>query len=257
MTWHSALYIGSVTHQRLRPRRHKLRYSIYNMLFDLDELNGLAASMRLFSRNRFNLFSFYERDHGDGSDLRAYVDNLLRAAGITPDGGAVRLLCSPRVLGYAFNPLSTYFCYRRDGTLCAILYEVNNTFGQRHSYFIPVAASDAQGVIHQRCDKEFYVSPFMDMTMRYSFRVTPPAHTVALGIQAADENGTMLTAAFAGQRWELSDRALLRIFFAYPLLTLKIIGGIHWEALKLLLKGVRLRQRPALPAQPVSIVPPV
>jgi DUF1365 family protein len=227
------------------------------MLFDLDELDRLAGSMRLFSRNRFNLFSFYDRDHGDGSNLRAYVDGLLRAAGMTPDGGAVRLLCSPRVLGYVFNPISTYFCYRRDGTLGAILYEVNNTFGQRHSYFIPVAAGDDQGVIHQQCDKAFYVSPFMDMAMRYSFHVIPPQKKVVLGIQAADEGGTMLTATFSGRRRELSDRALSRIFFTYPLLTLKIIGGIHWEALKLLLKGVRLRQRPALPAQPVSIVPPV
>jgi DUF1365 family protein len=257
MSWRSALYSGSVTHRRVRPKAHKLRYQIYNILFDLDELDALDTTLSLFSRNRFNLFSFYDRDHGEGDDnLRGYVEGLLRTVGIAPEGGAVRVLCSPRVLGYVFNPLTTYFCYRADASLCAILYEVNNTFGQRHSYFIPVAegSSPPGGVIHQCCDKAFYVSPFLDMDMRYRFRVVPPEDSVSIGIHTADAQGLVLAAAFAGRRRALSDKALRHAFFAYPLLTLKIIAGIYWEGLKLLGKGLRIRQRPPLPAHAVTIV---
>ncbi|HQT46964.1 MAG TPA: DUF1365 family protein [Acidocella sp.] len=259
MSWRSALYSGSVTHRRVRPRAHKLRYNIYNMLFDLDELDALGSAMTLFSRNRFNLFSFYDRDHGEGgADLRAYVNNLLRTVGIAPEGGAVRVLCSPRVLGYVFNPLTTYFCYWPDASLCAILYEVNNTFGQRHSYFIPVPEghSTSGGALHQHCDKAFYVSPFLDMAMRYRFRIIPPESSVSIGIHAADAQGLVLAAAFAGRRGGLSDKALLRAFFAYPLLTFKIIAGIYWEGLKLLGKGLRIRQRPEPPKHAVTIVVP-
>src|SRR5262249_48726005 len=130
----SAIYAGTVMHQRLRPRRHRLRYRVFSLLLDLDELDEVAARLRLLSRNRFNLFSFFDRDHGDGrrEPLRMQIERRLAAAAIAPDGGAIRLLAMPRVLGYVFNPLSVYFCYRRTGVLAAVVYEVNNTFGERH-----------------------------------------------------------------------------------------------------------------------------
>ena len=134
----SAIYAGLVTHLRLRPRRHALRYRLFQLLIDLDDLPKLDRHLRLFSRGRFNLISFHDKDHGDGrGDLRAYVEGVLKDAAIPFDGGAIRILCLPRVLGYVFNPISLYFCHARSGALRAILYEVNNTFGQRHSYLFP------------------------------------------------------------------------------------------------------------------------
>lgn len=251
----SALYAGVVVHTRLRPTRHHLRYRVFSLLIDLDELPRLGT--RLLSHNRFNLFSFHDRDHGDGTDtpLRPQVEAHLRAAGYAVDGGAIRLLAVPRLLGYAFNPLSVYFCYRRDGSLMAVLHEVHNTFGQRHSYLLPADQWEG-GVIQQSCDKHFYVSPFMDMALSYHFRIHPPADRVSVAIETRDATGPLLEAVFAGRRQTLSDATLLRACLAFPLLTLKIIAGIHWEALKLWRKGLRLVPRPPPPAHPVTAIAP-
>jgi DUF1365 family protein len=248
----AAVYFGGVTHARLRPVRHAMRYGVFSLLLDLDTLADDLSRLRLLSHNRANLFSFHERDHGDGSvsGLRGQVAALLAGAGIVADG-PVRLLCMPRLLGYVFNPLSIYFCHRRDGSLAAILYQVHNTFGQRHAYLL-AAAPDAAGVVRQECAKRFYVSPFMDMEMTYRFRIRPPDANVAVVVEGCDAAGTMFVATLTGHRRELSDATLLRALLRYPLLTLKVIGGIHWEALKLWRKGLRLRPRPPPPAEPVS-----
>ena len=252
----SALYPGLVMHRRLKPRKHRLAYRVFQMLFDLDELPALDRDFRLFSHNRFNLLGFYDRDHGaGGADLRRWVESQLLSAGIDLTGGKIRVLCHPRILGYAFNPISVYFCHRRGGELAAVLYEVNNTFGERHSYLIAVAPGDGP-VIRQRCDKEFHVSPFIGMAATYHFSVTPPGESVAIVIREDDSEGTLLHASFAGKRVELSDRSLLAAFLRHPLLALKVIGGIHWEALKLWRKGIAYHGRPALPARAVTIVSP-
>jgi DUF1365 family protein len=243
----SALYLGTVMHQRLRPRRHRLRYRIFSLLLDLDELDGLAARLWLFSRNRFNLFSFADRDHGNGSSepLRAQIEHQLTAAGIAPDGGPIRLLTMPRVLGYVFNPLSVYFCYRRAGALAAIVYEVNNTFGERHNYLVPVSG-ESTGMIYQECVKQLFVSPFLDTEMNYSFRVIPPESRVGIAITGRDAHGPIIVASLFARRASLNDTGLALASVVYPLLTLKVIAGIHWEALRIWLKGVRLHDhRPA------------
>jgi len=252
----SALYAGKVMHQRLRPRRHRLSYRIFQVLLDLDEIDALADGLRLFSRNRFNLFGFADRDHGDGSggSLKTYVEHQLQAASIETGGGPIRLLCMPSMLGYAFNPLSVYFCYRQEGGLAAILYEVNNTFGQRHSYLIPVAGGIRDGVVEQHCPKRLYVSPFMGMDMDYRFRVGPPGEAVSVHITGSEDGGPMIVAAFSGRRRPLTDAALARAFLTHPLLTLKVVAGIHWEALLLWAKGMRFHQRPAPPHEPVTHV---
>ena len=239
----SGFYAGTVMHQRLRPQRHRLRYRVFLLLLDLGELDAVAARLRLFSRNRFNLFSFFDCDHGDGSagPLRGQIERLLTAAGIAPDGGAIRLLTMPRVLGYAFNPLSVYFCYRRSGGLAAIVYEVRNTFGERHHYVMP---ANGDGTIHQECDKRFFVSPFLDMDMRYAFRVNPPGERVGIAITGRDAQGPVIVTALQARRAPLSDAGLALASVTYPLLTLKVIAGIHWEALRIWLKGIRLRDRP-------------
>jgi len=253
----SAIYSGSVVHTRVRPVRHRLRYRMLNLLLDLDELPALGRRLWLLGHNRRALFSFHDADHGDGGTetLKAQIDRLLREAGLDPEGGGVRVLCMPRVLGMVFNPISVFFCYRADGTLQALLYEVNNTFGQRHSYLIPVEPGQS-GAIRQHCDKRFYVSPFMDMEQTYRFRVAPPDGAVRVGVEAHDTKGPLLFAAFGGRRQALSDGRLLLSFLSHPLLALRVVGGIHWEALKLWRKGMRLRHRPAPPEAPVTISTP-
>jgi DUF1365 family protein len=227
---------------------------VFSLLLDLDRIDALAAGLRVFSRGRFNLFSFYDRDYGDGSatPLRTQVERHLWAARIVPDGGPIRLLTMPRILGFAFNPLSVFFCHARDGRLRAILYEVNNTFGQRHSYLLPVEGEQT-GAIRQSCAKAFHVSPFMGMEMGYSFTVAPPAETLSIVITVSDGLGPVLMASHAARRRNLTDGALLRVFVTHPLLTFKVVGGIAWEAARLWAKGVPVHTCPAPPDHPISI----
>jgi DUF1365 family protein len=252
----SCLYFGEVVHQRFSPRSHRLRYPVFQGLFDLDELPSLARRLRFFSHNRPNLFSFHDTDHGDSADgpLRAYVERLLTQAGLSVEGGKIALLCMPRILGFVFNPLSIFYCYARNGDLTAVLYEVNNTFGQRHSYLIPVEAP-IHGILRQTCNKEFYVSPFMTIDMTYDFELTAPGVTLATRIYGNDAGGApMIFATFTGARREFSDMTLLTALATYPLLTVGVVAAIHWEALKLLAKGLRLRRRPSPPPTAVTIV---
>ena len=249
----SALYHGTVTHRRLNPITHTLRYGIFMMWLDLDELSALARRLHLFSHERFNLFSFHDCDHGDGQKggLRRWVERHLHEAGLPIEGGAIRVLCMPRVAGHVFNPISVFFCHRPDGSLAAMIYEVNNTFGERHSYLIPVEGDGA--VIRQVCEKRFYVSPFMPMEMRYRFRVMRPGARASLGITASEGTVPMIATGFAGARTALTDGALLRAFLRMPLLGAKVLAGIHWEALKLWVRGMKIQARPVAPVQPVTI----
>jgi DUF1365 family protein len=177
--------------------------------------------------------------------LRAYVQARAAEHGIELSGGRVLLLCYPRLLGYAFNPLSVYFCYRADGGLALLIYEVRNTFGEMHPYVLPVRAGDASAAgVRQQQDKLFYVSPFVGMAMRYLFRIVPPGDEVKLRILETDHEGPLLAATFIGRRRALTTPALLRAFVALPLMTVKIVAAIHWEALRLWLKGARLVARP-------------
>jgi DUF1365 family protein len=251
----SGLYLGGVMHQRFKPRRHKFRYGIFLALFDLDELERLDHHLRWFSYNSWNVFSLFDRDHLSGKPvaLRSEVERLLVLAGLGSDIGAIRLLCMPRVFGYVFNPISVYFCHRRDGSLIATLYEVNNTFGGRHLYLI--AAPESDGWIAQRCPKRLHVSPFNDMGLTYKFRVRPPGAEMAFNVNAHDDGGLLLATGFIGRRAEFTDRRLRSLIFAYPLLTFKVILGIHFEAFRLLLKGLRLRPSPPSPPEPASIIP--
>jgi uncharacterized protein len=250
----SALYIGGVMHRRVRPRVHHLRYRMFWLLLDLDELRLLSRRLRLFSHERLNLFSFHDADHGDGSNtpLRAQAEGHLAAAGLDFQGGAIRLLCMPRVLGYVFNPISVYYCYDRAGGLIALIYEVHNTFGQRHNYVITVDRAQ-NGPLSQRCPKAFYVSPFIGMDITYNFSVREPAESILLSIEGKDPKGPVIIASLAGERRKLTDYALARVFVTHPLLTLKVVVGIHWNALKLWFKGMKLHPRPAV-ARPATIV---
>ena len=242
----SALYIGQVMHRRLRPRAHQLRYRIWSLLLDLDAIDGLTARLRLFSRNRFNLIAFHDRDHGDGSatPLRAQAEALLQAAGIGGELGAVRLLAMPRVLGFAFNPLTVWYCQDRAGTLVALVHEVHNTFGERHCYVLPVEQPDPADGFRQHCAKRFHVSPFLPMEMDYDFRLAPPGEHLRIAITASDAEGTVLTAIHTASARPITDAALARTFVSHPLLTLKVISGILWEAARLLAKRIPVHHHP-------------
>jgi len=204
----SAAYCGHVVHARTRPRKHRLRYSVFYLLLDLAELPALEKRLRLFAHNRRGLFSFHDRDHGprDGSDLRTWVDNQLAQAGLPIPGGRVKLLCLPRILGYVFNPLSVYFCFDRNGNLRAVLYQVSNTFAQSHTYVLPVDdAAAAERIVRHEFDKTFYVSPFIPMACRYHIALRNPDEHASIAIRETDSDGDLLAATFHGERRELDD----------------------------------------------------
>jgi hypothetical protein len=226
---HSAIYEGAVTHARVSPVRHAFRYRVFALLLDLDELDALKPS-RLFARNRAALASFHDRDHGDGRPLRAWVDAKLGEAGLEA-GGAIRVLCYPRLFGYVFNPLSVWYCHAKDGALAATIYEVHNTFGERHAYVLPAGPS-------QECDKAFYVSPFLSLDCRYSFDVRPPGADILVAIRETEAGQAVLTAAFSGRRKPFTATALASALLRHPLMTFKVMAAIHFQAFRLWLKRV-------------------
>lgn len=251
-----AAYPSKVMHQRLRPRPHRLAYPIVSFLLDLDRLDADSAGLRYFSINRLNLFAFFEHDRGDGRrrGLANYVREQLALADLAAAGARIELLTMPRVLGFAFNPLSVYFCSDAAGELKAVLWEVDNTFGERHSYLIPVEAGTGD-LITQRCAKGFYVSPFMPLALDYRFRFRAPGQSLHLHITASDAQGALLIATQQGARQALTDWVLLRLFARVPLQAAVVLGAIHWEALKIWRKGIRLVRKPARHSGRVSAVP--
>lgn len=249
----SALYVGRVTHERMHGIRHRLAYRVYMLLLDLDHIEDRRPG--LLGRGRFGLMSWRAADHGDrsGHALRGQVEAHLAGAGIDIAGGPIRLLTMPRILGYGFNPLSVFFCHHPDGQLAAILYEVTNTFHERHSYLIATPSEAAHGPVRQSADKVFFVSPLMDMDLTYDFTVRPPGEAVGVTIAVRRGQTPVLTASFAGQRRPLTNGALVRAFVTHPLLTWKVMWGIHWEAAVSMIKGAKYRSRGAPPAHPVTL----
>ena len=258
----SSIYVGELMHHRFKPKKHRFSYQVASWLLDLDTIEALDKQLTLFSINRFNVVSFYPRDHGDGSEtpLREQINQLLHHYNIeTPDN--VSLLCYPRMFGYTFNPLAVYFCYR-DQRLTAIVYEVSNTFGERHSYVAAVESGEQPGEqpreqpddkrliecskqvvqrpVQQQADKALHVSPFFPMGCYYHFRIQPPGETVTLGINLNDANGKLFTAVFKGLRKTITDRFIVKQTMLLPLQTVKVMAAIHWQALRLWLKGISI-----------------
>ena len=237
----AALYFGEVVHERKRPRLHHLRYNVFSMLLDVDHLDAISAKNKFFSYNRWGLFSLYDKDHGNPGlkhgSIAQWVRSKLKEAGLAAGSHRIDLLCYPRILGYVFNPLSVYFCYSEIGNLCTIIYEVHNTFGERHAYVIKVD-DNARSIIRQEGDKEFFVSPFIPMDCQYKFRIQPPDDDLRVAMRVEDKDGLLLTASFSASRRPFDDRNLMLAFLRFPLMTIKVIMGIHWEALKLWRKNV-------------------
>ena len=244
------LYRGLVMHQRMKPRTRRFAYRVYAVLMDLDRQAGIGAMSPLLSHNRWNLFSVHDRDHGpaDGGALRPWADRLLAEAGLPERAARIVLLCYPRILGAVFNPLSVYYAYDADDRLTGVIYEVRNTFGERHSYVARVEPGQLRpSGLRQTRRKLFFVSPLMDMGMRYHFNLKPPGDAVTIRILETDAQGPILSATFHGQAVPVSTRSLLAEAMRVPFQTLKVVGAIHYEALRLWLKGIKLRDRPDAP----------
>ena len=235
-----ALYVGHVVHHRLAPLRHRFAYRVIHLLLDIDRLADLDRRLRLLSLERPNLYSVRCADHGprDGTPLRPWVERQLADHGMAIGRGRVFLLCMPRVLGYVFNPLSIYYCYDDGSRLMALIYEVRNTFGEQHAYVVGAAPGQRpSGTVRHRFAKAFYVSPFIEPRAHYALRITPPGPRLSVAIWEQGEAGTRLFASLTGDRRPLTDRQLTWAAFSHPLVTLKVIAGIHWEALRLWRKG--------------------
>lgn len=238
------LYATRVMHRRRVAPHYRFIYRVFYLLADIDRLDALASRLRWFSLDRFNLLSLRVRDHGDGRGLRTWAEALLRERGITPDGGRIRLLTLPRVLGFAFNPISLWYCERRDGQLQAVIAEVNNTFGEKHSY---VLASDGAPLPYDTAvekEKVFHVSPFLDRVGHYRFTLGAPDVRIRVAIHETRAGEAILDATLAGERHALSDAAILGQVLRMPWMSVKVVAGIHWEALKLWLRGARFRRKP-------------
>jgi hypothetical protein len=249
-----------VSHRRFAPKTHALSYRIFQLVVDLDEAKALDRRLRLFSFNRAGLFSLHDADHGDGhgESIVQFVGRTLSSAGVEGADGRILIQCMPRILGFVFNPLTLYYCHSAQGALAAIIYEVHNTFGERHCYVAPVKERAGEGPVRHACAKAFHVSPFLGMDISYAFRVVPPGERVLTVVRGIDPQGSpVIHASFVGERRELTDRALLAAFLAYPLMTAGVVAAIHFEALKLWLKGLRLWPRPPSPATPVTLATPM
>ena len=253
-TEQAALYLGSVMHRRHGDHPLRFRYRLFSLLLDLDTIDITAQRLRLFSRNRFNLFSFRDRDHGpkDGSPLRPWIDEVLARAGIMLEGGRVQLLCMPRVLGYGFNPLSLWYCYHADGTLRAVLCEVRNTFGEWHGYLLHDQGRALAAPLRSRAAKVFHVSPFFPVSGEYRFRLLPAGDTFVTAIQYVDGGQLRLSAVQHGEHRPLTDRELLRAGWRYPFMTAWVMVSIHWQALKLWCRGARFHRKPSPPQEDVT-----
>jgi hypothetical protein len=256
MALNSCLYECVVSHRRQRPRLHAFEHRMLMLYIDLDELADVDRQCRLLSVGGANLYSFRDGDYcptGTGGDLKARVLSFLGEHDVaTAPITQIRLLTLPRVLGYIFNPISIYFCSDRQGTpLCAIA-EVGNTFRERKLFLLPCAPHEPgarAGRFRLRVPKHYYVSPFSDLDLAFDFDLRVPGARLQVHIEDWDAHGKLLDSHLRGLRVPLTDRQLLRLALKYPAVTLKVIGLIHWHALRLALKGVpwhRKAERPEL-----------
>ncbi len=246
----SAIYEGTTTHVRRTPVQHRLKYGLFSLLIDLDELDELTE-LPLFSHNRFNLVSFFDADHGarDGGDLRVWIANEMAAAGLAEQPGRIRILSLPRIAGYQFNPLTVWFIDDAHGDPRWILYEIHNTFGEAHSHLVEVAGDHTH---RHGFRKELFVSPFFDVEGGYRVRISQPGDRLSVVINYEIDGETVFTATLTGHRIPLTSRSLLGATVRYPLITFTVMAAIHWEAARLWVKGARYRRRPAPPISAVS-----
>jgi len=235
----SSIYNGTVIHKRFKPKIHYFKYKVFSLLLDLSELEHLSKKIKFFSHNKFNLISFYEKDHGnrDGSSLVSWVKKNLEDNNINSEKVRIKLLCYPRILGYVFNPLSVFYIYSENEKLISILYEVKNTFGEQHTYIFKV--ENDQNLYQHNCSKKFHVSPFIEMNCKYFFRLLKPGEKISVIIDQYQTDEKILYASQDGQRVDFNTKELIKSYLKHPLMTFKIISAIHFEAFKLWIKGIK------------------
>jgi len=239
----SCLYECTVMHRRLSPKRHEFVNRIFLFALDLDELSTLTAQVPIFSHNQPGLYNFRDDDHFQltPGTARENAEAFLASHGITEKPHRILLLTNARFLGYTFNPISIWFCYRADGSPLAAIAEVGNTFKELKPFHVPFD----NGVFHLRTPKYFYVSPFSELDLEFDFRFEPPGGH--LGVYIDDYKGTdkTLITSLTGTRTELTTANLVAFTIKYPLITLKVIGLIHWHALLLWLKRLPFYRKEA------------
>jgi len=251
------LCFGRVGHRRLRPVANAFSYRAYYLRLPLRALGGDAFASRLCARNRFNLLSFYDADHGDGATpLLVWIERLLRAEGIDDADGEVWLQAMPRVLGYVFNPVSFWFCHRADGALRAVLCDVRNTFGERHFYLLDDGFNIDDGT-ELRARKVFHVSPFNPVAGHYTFRFSRALHAggaerTSAAIDYLDDHGPLLQTSIGGLARVLDDRSAAKAFFSFPMQSIGVVLRIHWQALRLFFKRAPFYSKPVPPQQKVT-----
>lgn len=239
------IYFTQVMHRRLFPVQYRFTYKVFSLLLDLDALDRMPPLLR--THKGFGLLRFAAEDHGprDGSALRPWADQLLREHGIELAGGRIRLLCMPRVLGFGFNPLSLWYCEHADGQLRAVLAEVSNTFGDSHFYLLANAGKPLAWPVRDTASKCFYVSPLMEVAGEYRFRLAEPDEKLGVFIRQFHKDGRLeLVATQSGAGEPLSNRALWRALRRTPLMSFKVMVAIHWQALKIWLRGARYVPKP-------------
>tara|TARA_Y100000590_G_scaffold470761_1_gene669628 strand:+ start:26493 stop:27302 length:810 start_codon:yes stop_codon:yes gene_type:complete len=235
----SCIYRGHIYHKRYKPIINKFKYNTFSFFIDYDCIYELDRSSNFFSYNRFNIFSFYDKDHGyrNGKNLKLFVNNVLKKHKVNISNLKIKILCFPRICGYVFNPISVIYCYKKN-ILISVFYEVKNTFNEQHTYYFINKKNIKNNNFQHKCLKKFYVSPFMDIKGHYEFKINIPKNNFSILInQFLEDKSKILNASQIGTREDFSDANLLKIFLRYPLLTLKIIFSIHWQAFKILIKG--------------------
>ena len=239
MIKNSKIYTGKVIHKRFKPKEHFFKYKVFSLLIDLNELEEINKDIKFFSYNKFNIISFYDKDHGDrdGSSIKLWVKKNLRNIGIMTEDISIKLLCYPRIFGYVFNPLSTYFIYNKHSELISIFYEVKNTFGEQHTY---IFKAHDEKTVQNKCKKKFYVSPFIEMDCEYHFKTLNPREQLSVVINQNDKDGKLLFASQDGISKDFNNKNLILSYLTHPLMTFKIIGAIHYEAFKLWAKRIKL-----------------
>ena len=239
MIKNSKIYTGKVIHKRFKPKEHYFKYNVFSLLLDLNELEEINKYIKFFSYNKFNIISFYDKDHGDrdGSSIKLWVKKNLKSIGIMTEDISIKLLCYPRIFGYVFNPLSTYFIYNKHSELISIFYEVKNTFGEQHTY---IFKAQDEKTVQNKCKKKFYVSPFIEMDCEYHFKTLNPREQLSVVINQNDKDGKLLFASQDGISKDFNNKNLILSYLTHPLMTFKIIGAIHYEAFKLWAKRIKL-----------------
>lgn len=236
----NAIYECSVAHSRLKPKRHAFVYQVFMLSVDLDELPSLPDHLRGFSHNRFNLFSIDDADHvalGHAGGIRGNLLAWLAEQEVAcQEDAVIRLITFPRVLGYGFNPVSFYYITSGSGEPVAAVAEVVNTFREMKLYLME--SRNADGLWHRRVAKNFYVSPFSDPGDEFDFALGMPEGKWRVNIDNYSGGERVLLSSIRGESHPLTSARLLGCAVRYPLLSLKIIGLIHWHALLLWLRRV-------------------